>query len=195
MNRISNISSFIIAGGKSKRFGEDKSLFQFKGKPLIEYVINTLKDVFEDTGIIADEGDKFSYLKLPTYPDIIPGLGPIGGLLTALKHSQNERVFVVACDMPYLNADLIRYMTSLPPDYDVIVPFINNFYEALHAIYSINCIDVIERTISSGRRQIISFFGDLNLRRVTEEEISYYTDVEMTFENINYKRDVQQRDW
>jgi molybdopterin-guanine dinucleotide biosynthesis protein A len=194
MNRISSISSFIIAGGKSKRFGEDKSLFRFKGKPLIEYVIHTLKDVFDEIGIIADEGDKFSYLKLPIYPDIIPGLGPIGGLLTALKHSQTERVFVVACDMPNLNADLIRYMASLPPDYDVIVPFINNFYEALHAIYSINCIDVIERTISSGRRQIISFFGDINLRGVTEEEISFYTDVDTIFENINYKRDVQHGD-
>jgi molybdopterin-guanine dinucleotide biosynthesis protein A len=85
-------------------------------------------------------------------------------------------------------------MASLPPYYDVIVPFINNFYEALHAIYSINCIDVIERTISSGLRQIISFFGDVNLRRVTEEEISYYTDVDLTFENINYKRDVQYGD-
>jgi molybdopterin-guanine dinucleotide biosynthesis protein A len=191
MNRIKHISSFIIAGGKSSRFGEDKSLYRFRGKPLIEHVTDTLKDIFQDIGIIANDGEKFSYLKLPTYPDIIPDLGPIGGLLTALKQSKTEKTFIIPCDMPNLNADLIRYMVSLSDDYDIIVPFANDFYEALHAIYSIKCIDIVERTISAGRRQIISFFDEVNLRRVTDDEILYYTDLDTTFENINYKDDVQ----
>lgn len=190
MERITHISSFIIAGGKSSRFGEDKSLYRFKGKPLIEHVADTLKDIFHDIGIIANEGEKFSYLKLPTYPDIIPGLGPIGGLLTALKQSKTENTFILPCDMPNLNADLIRYMASLSDDYDIIVPFANDFYEALHAIYSVRCIDVIERTVAAGRRQIISFFDEVNLRRVYEDEIRFYTDPETAFANINYKDDV-----
>jgi molybdopterin-guanine dinucleotide biosynthesis protein A len=194
MERIANISSSIIAGGKSSRFGQDKTLYPFQGKPLIEHVVDIMGEIFEEVCIISSDSAKFEYLNLPIYADIIPDLGPIGGIYTALMHLKGERTFIVPCDMPYLNADLIRYMASLTVQYDVVVPFVNGFFEALHAIYSINCLKPVERMIQNGRRQVIGFFDEVHLRKITEEEISFYADVDKIFENINYPEDTSRYD-
>jgi len=128
---------FIIAGGKSSRFGQDKSLYEFEGKPLIMHAYDALSKVFSDISIIANDKEKFSIPGVEVYPDIIPDLGPIGGLYTVLSQlKEGERAFIVPCDMPFLDSDLIEYMANIPAMYDVIVPMPEGNYEPLHAIYS-----------------------------------------------------------
>ncbi len=186
----SDISAFIIAGGKSRRFGEDKSLFMFRGKPLIEHVLEAIRPVMGHIAIIGDEAEKFSYLGLPSHPDSIAGIGPLGGVYTALKIADTKRIFVFACDMPGLNTGLIRYMSEIPGNYDAAVPVIDGYYEPLHAVYLKSCIASIERNIREGRRQIISFFKDVTIRDVTEDEISVYANPKLVFRNINFQKDL-----
>ena len=86
---MSKISATILAGGKSKRFGLDKSMYIYKGKPLIEYVIDIVKTAIEDISIIADNGDRFEYLGFPVLPDLVHEIGPLGGIYTALSPLAN----------------------------------------------------------------------------------------------------------
>lgn len=186
-----DISAFIIAGGQSRRFGDDKSLFMFRGRPLIEYVVDAIQPAIDRIAIIGDNSGKFTYLGLPAHDDIISGIGPLGGLYTALKIAETEKIFVFACDMPGLNTGLIRYMSALDiGNHDAIVPLTDGFYEPLHAVYSRKCIDTVEKRINEGTRQIVSLIKEFTIREVTEKEISTYADPKMIFRNINFKKDI-----
>ena len=186
-----NISAYIMAGGKSKRFGKDKLIYNYKGKPLIEHVIDVLKPIFKKVYIITNDNEKLSYLNLPIYSDIIQGLGPMGGILTALSYSETELVFCFAGDTPNINSDFIRYMISISDQHDIIVPHFEKYYEALHAIYRKSCIPVIKDYISRGNYKIIDMYSEVDTRLVEKDEIVKYSDVYMLFKNINYIDDLE----
>ena len=191
MENQTRTRAFIIAGGKSSRFGEDKTLFAYEGKPLIEHVLDAVREQFNDITIIASNGDKFSYLGLPILPDAVEGYGPTGAVYTALKAcGENERAFVFPSDTPDLNPDLIEYMRDIAPVYDVIVPWFDSHYQPLHAIYSTSCLPSFEAMIAKGERQLIAFYNDVELRIVNDEEILYFDDPQLIFRNVNYKEDL-----
>lgn len=185
-----DITAFIIAGGKSTRFGQDKLIFKIDGIPLLERVTSILKKIFSNIIIIGNEPEKFAYLGLETHPDMIRGIGPIAGIYTALMISKTEKIFCVAGDLPFLNADLIDYMISVSDDFDVTVPVINEYYEALHAIYSKNCIEYIKANMDKGMNQIIKFYENCLLRKVEESEIKKFADPALVFKNINSLQDL-----
>lgn len=184
------ISAFIIAGGKSKRFGQDKSMYLFEDKPLIRHVFDALAPVFPKISIIADDTDKYNFPDVKAYPDIIPALGPIGGIYTALHYADKGKIFICACDMPFLNSDFIEYMISVSHNCHITVPVVNNYYEPLHTVYSADCLELIKKIIDSGDRKVISLFDMIEVRKVSEEEISYYDDPFKMFRNINYMEDI-----
>jgi molybdopterin-guanine dinucleotide biosynthesis protein A len=188
-----NIKCCIIAGGKSGRFGSDKSLHEFNGKKMISHTYDAVKKLFDEIYIIASEGEKFSFLDAKIIPDIIPGLGPIGGIYTALEKiaaSPAERVFIFPCDMPFLCTEFIEYMTTIPGIYDIIIPEVNGLYQPLHAIYSKSCMNNIKRNIELEDYRMSGFYEGLNIRTVNEEEIGFYDDPFRMFRNINFKEDI-----
>ncbi len=183
-------TAFIIAGGRSSRFGEDKALFPYAGRTLIEHVIETIRPAIGRIAIVADIDGRYDFPGVPCFGDIVPGYGPLGGLHTALHRSETERAFLFACDMPGLDVHLIRYMSSISQGFDVTVPFCGGEYEPLHALYSKKCIGHVEKCLENNRRRIISFFGDVSLRNVTEEEIRRFVDPNRAFRNINFRHDI-----
>lgn len=180
----------IIAGGKSGRFGNDKSVFVHEGRPLISHVLDVIKSVFDEVVIIANDSEKFSFLGLDVIPDIIPGLGPIGGIYTALEKINCPRVFILPCDMPFLNTEFIRYMSRIPDLYDVIVPKSGGHFQPLHAIYSKKCLPNIKKKIDEKIFKTNSIYSELNIRTVGEDEISFYADPFLIFKNINFRSDL-----
>ncbi len=189
---VENIKCCIIAGGTSGRFGSDKSLHVFNGKPMIQHTYDAVKPVFNEVYIIAPGGEKFSFLDAVIIPDIIPALGPIGGIYTAVESLDLERVFVFPCDMPFLNTDFIRYMTEIPDYYDIVVPELNGRFQPLHAIYSKKCAEGIKRNIERKDYRMSGFYEGYNIRAVNEEEIEFYDDPFTMFKNINFKADLPQ---
>ncbi|MCP4131001.1 MAG: molybdenum cofactor guanylyltransferase [bacterium] len=186
------VPAYIIAGGKSKRFGTDKSLHDYEGKPLIQHIFDAVNPVFDNIYISANDGEKYSFLGVETVPDIVPDLGPIGGLYSVLCHAKEngaDSAFVVPCDMPNLNADLIEYMLSIPMEYDLIIPVLGSYYEPLHAIYSIKCLDPLKELIDNNKRKIIELVDKVEIRPVGEGEIEFYDDPMFIFRNINYQED------
>ncbi len=183
------ISAFIIAGGKGRRFGGDKALFRYRGRPLIEHVIGAVRPVISSIAIVADDAERFGYLGLPCYPDAITGAGAFGGVYTALLRSETERAFVAACDMPWIDTELVRFIVSASEGHDVTIPCIRGEWEPLHAVYAKTCTEKMRKSLESGRRRIISFFDSVSVRTVTEEEIRRFGDPDRIFRNINYLED------
>jgi len=189
---VPDISAYILAGGKSSRFGENKALYNYEGKPLVQRIVDTVSSVLPRIGIIANQPELYEFLGLPIHTDIIPGLGPIGGIYTALKNSTTQHVFITACDMPDISPRLIEYMISVADNHDVTIPFIEDFYEPLHAIYSRSCIDTINKMIARDERRIHTFLTleTITTRKILHDEISRIADPSVVFRNINFKADL-----
>ena len=124
-------------------------------------------------------------------PDIIPGLGPIGGIYTAVEKLAVERIFILPCDMPFINSEFIKYMLEIPDIYDIVVPEFNGHYQPLHAIYSKRCSTAIKRNIDAGDYRMSGFFEGHSIRTVGEDEIGFYDDPFSMFRNINFREDIE----
>jgi molybdopterin-guanine dinucleotide biosynthesis protein A len=188
---IDTIDAYIIAGGKSIRFKRDKSLYEFNGKQLIKHVVDAISPLFKTVSIISNDTEKFSFLDLNTMPDIIPDLGPIGGIYTALTISAGKSIFVFACDTPFINKEFVEYMTSKIEGFDVVIPSISDRFEPLHAIYSSSCLPNISQLIDRGDRKIINFFDSMRLLKITEEEVRKFDPELKLFQNINFFEDIE----
>ncbi len=188
---LNNMTGVILAGGKSLRYGRDKAFELFNGLPLIERVINVMQKVFNEVIIIANNPDKYSCLGLKIYEDIIKGIGPIAGILTGIIKMTGKAGFFVACDMPFLNPSLIRYMISIKNGFDIVVPRIGGNIEPLHAIYTKNCLPFIKKSISKNKLNIRSFFESLSIRYVEKNEIERYDPGLEFLININKQEDLR----
>src|SRR3954466_13707327 len=112
-------SAAILAGGRATRFsGRDKWALVVEGQTILERQLAELTRVTEDILIVVAPGGGANARAVPaangvtrrTITDIVPGCGPLGGIHAALAEARGEVVFVVACDMPYLNAAFIAYL-------------------------------------------------------------------------------------
>ena len=180
-----DVSGVILAGGKSSRYGKNKALVKINDIPLIERVIRVMRSVFQHSILITNTPDEYAYLKLPMHEDLIRGLGPLGGIFTALTVMPNDAGFFVACDMPFLNQELIRHMVEIRDDFDAVVPRISGKMQTLHALYSKGCIPAIRRLIDSQKYQVIRVFYEVSVRYVEEEEIRGLDPELRSFFNMN----------
>jgi molybdopterin-guanine dinucleotide biosynthesis protein A len=173
--------------------GTNKALLRARpdGPTVVEEVVARLTDAgVHPNLLVTNTPHKYTFLNLPVVPDDIPGAGPLGGILTALHHSSSERVLVVACDMPLLNPHLIRYMLSLPGDYDALVPRWTNeagdvAIETLHAIYSRRCTEAIYKRIAAGRLKLHELLQDVAVRYLHDAELRRYDPHLQSFRNVN----------
>ncbi len=182
---IRDVTGVVLAGGKSSRFGINKALIEINGSRLIDRVTGLLSPIFKRTILITNSPQEYSYLGLPIYEDLIRGLGPIGGILTGLENIHDEAGFFIACDMPFVNEDLIRYMVSVRSGFDAVVPKIDWKMEPLHALYTKGCLPVIKGLIASGIYQTIKSFDKVNVRYVDEAEIRANDPQMRSFLNVN----------
>ncbi|SPD73227.1 Molybdenum cofactor guanylyltransferase [uncultured Desulfobacterium sp.] len=186
-----DISGVILAGGKSSRYGRNKALEKIDGISLIERVAGVMGSVFEHLIIITNTPDEYAFLNIPMHGDFIRGLGPIGGIYTGLSVIHNTSGFFVACDMPLLNQDLIRYMTNKRAGFDVVVPRINGMIETLHAVYAKGCIPAVKRLIASKEYQTIRMFSELSVCYVERDEIRRFDPGLESFVNINRPQELR----
>jgi molybdopterin-guanine dinucleotide biosynthesis protein A len=183
--KIKGVTGVVLAGGRSRRYGKNKALVKVEGVPLIERALHAMGSIFDHVIIITNTPDAYAYLNIPMFPDIIKGLGPLGGIYTGLKAIPDPAGFFVACDMPFLNTDLIRHLAAIRDDFDVVVPRISGWIEALHGLYAKRCGGSIERLIHSGTYQIFQFFSAVSVRFVDEDEVRRFDADLKSFLNIN----------
>lgn len=189
-----NYSIVIQAGGQSTRMGKDKGLLQFGKFKMVEYILHQISGMGEKNFIVSNQPEEYQKFGLPVYPDIYQNIGALGGFHTIFSFLERDYAVVLACDMPFVNRDLINYLISLTKDFDIVVPRLtqNEFVEPFRAVYSKKCLYAVERAIARGNRKVISFFDDLRVRYVEKNEIHIYDADERSFFNVNTPADLQQ---
>lgn len=181
----SGVTVAVMAGGKSSRMGRDKSFVLFDGRPLIEVVLDAVRGMGDELLLITNQPADYAHLGLPMVGDIFPDHGPLGGIHTAVTAASHPHTLVVACDMPWLNRDLLGHLLSLRHEADVVVPRWQRFPEPLHAVYSKACLPAIEAKLAQKRLKITGFFGQVSVRFVAREEIVRFDADGRSFANVN----------
>ncbi len=186
------VSVVVLAGGKSSRMGTDKAFVPLLGRPLIEEVLARVAGLGVETLIVTNRPEAYRALGLPLIADVIPDQGALGGIYTAIHAAHSPYALVVACDMPFLNRDLLAYLISLRAGYDVVVPRLGGVAEPLHALYSKNCLEPIRCSLESGVRKIIAFFPQVRVRYLDEDEIDRFDPAHLSFINVNTPAELAQ---
>ncbi len=188
---LEGVTGVVLAGGKSTRYGTNKAFAEVHGVPLIERTIRVMGSVFRRLLLVTNTPSEYAYLDLPMVEDLIKGLGPVGGIYTGLEVIEDEAGFFVACDMPFLREDFLRYMVGLKGVYDAVVPRVGWMVEPLHALYAKNCLPAIRESIHSQEYQTLKFFQKINVRYIEEEEIRSIDPDLRSFLNINRPEDLK----
>ncbi|MEA3459109.1 MAG: molybdenum cofactor guanylyltransferase [Chloroflexota bacterium] len=185
------ITAIILAGGRSHRLGLDKALLRLDGETLLEAAVKKVATLSDEV-IVAVSGP-LPY-RLPgahLVTDIHPGCGPLGGIHAGLAAASNFYSLVVACDMPFLNIELLRYMVEIAPGNDVVMPRLGTYLEPLHAIYSKDCLKPIERRIEAENFKVSDFLSEVRVRYLEREDIERFDPEHLSFFNINTMEDLE----
>ncbi len=186
-------TAIILAGGMARRMGNgcDKAFLNIGGKPIIHRQLDILKRIFKTIIIVTNSPDRYKYFKdIKLVCDVVRKKGPLGGIYSGLLASNSFYNFVVACDIPFINAELIKQMITLKDGFDIVVPRIKNRYEALFAIYSKNCIEPICKAMKKDKLKVSELFGSVRVREFADCEIAKFGDSGLLFMNVNTKEDV-----
>jgi molybdopterin-guanine dinucleotide biosynthesis protein A len=182
----------ILAGGKSSRMGVDKSFVPLLGQPMIERVLARVSNLGQhETILVTNRPDDYSHLSLPMYTDVIPEKGSLGGIYSAITYSQNDYTLALACDMPFVNPELLRYMLTLCAEFDIIVPRVDGYPQGLHAIYRKTCLGPIGEQLEADRLKVIGFYDSVRVRYLDEPEYLPLDPQKLSFQNINTPQELE----
>lgn len=185
-----HITGIILAGGKSRRMGIEKGLAELKGKPLIEYAIDLMRQL---AGTILISANSKAYYAYPfeVVPDVVPHSGPMGGIYSCLQKSKTEINLVVSCDTPFIKPQLYDYLLDQGKDHACVVPWHGeDLYEPLCAVYHKSLLDDFRRFIEAGNFKIPDLFEEVDFLPVKMgRHLSFYHD--HLFFNINRQQDLK----
>jgi molybdopterin-guanine dinucleotide biosynthesis protein A len=178
----------VQAGGESTRMGQDKALIPFLGKPLIQRVFERVAKLADEVLITTNHPESFAFLNTPLIPDLLPGRGALGGLYTALSAASHPIVGVVACDMPFVNTELLKVLQEqlLESGCDAVVPHSPGGMEPFHAIYRREpCLPLVKSSLEAGLRRVDSWFSEARILYLAYEEVLKLDPLQVAFMNVN----------
>ncbi len=195
------LSAAILAGGRATRYdGRDKGALIVDGRSIRERQIAELSTIAGEIFLVGlprrSEGAKAGGDNTPGglrhISDRIPGGGPLGGLYSALVEATGDVTIVVACDMPFLSAPLLRHLAACTRDADAAVPRTSGGYHPLCAAYTRACVEPAARRLADGRLKMTDLFDDVRVRAVADEELAAFGDVARLLANVNSPDDYRE---
>lgn len=159
----SDISGFILAGGKSSRMGTDKALLVFQEEPLLKHMIKLIEP-FCDKIAISGQNSDYSFFCVEMIPDLYSDCGPIAGIYSSLHHSVTNWNLLVSVDVPFVNEELFLFLISNIGESDCIVPEHSSGVEPLIGLYHRRTLPVINEMITSGDFKLTNLISKLNTR-------------------------------
>jgi molybdopterin-guanine dinucleotide biosynthesis protein A len=191
---LNNILGVVLAGGKSQRFGEDKSQVKLQNKLLIDYILTEIEDEFNEILIIANEKINFNESqKISVTKDFKSGLGPLGGVLTAMKWIKDNNknyqwISTFPSDTPFFTKKELKYFYKKIKINKSKLFFIKseNTRHNIFGLWSLELMSQLETDISKGERKVEVWANSIGVNTVN---INYKKND--PFFNINTKEDLK----
>jgi molybdenum cofactor guanylyltransferase len=184
-NKYNDITGAILAGGKNDRMRSNKAMLMFEGKTFIQRLAEICISIFKSTIIISYVGKIYSSLGLEVYPDIFKDCGPLGGIHSALTKSNSNYIFVISCDLPLIQPEIIKHLISYCKENEqIILPSYKETIQPLCGIYKRDLIPLLENYLSAGKRKVFDLLNNLNPIIVPFDSYGF-GNVHNPFESIN----------
>ncbi len=182
------VTGVVLAGGKSSRFGQDKGLYPYNGKPMVLHALEILAPVCSKLMISTNDPLSYEGFGYECIEDLSPNAGPLAGIQSALAHAPTEVVAIISCDTPHIPSALYSRLIQSIRNYDIVMPVHGGFIETMTAVYAKKCLPGIEAAIRSKRFRILDAIEPMDsLFLEIEHECFYRPGI---FHNINYKKDI-----
>jgi len=189
-----HVSGVLLAGGKSKRMGQDKKFIEYRGRSLLDIALERLRNVANEVVLVTAEPEDLGVDNVISAHDISPGMGPLMGIYSGLSNITNQSAIVNPVDTPNVTEELLQYMIQISSGFDVLMPRWENKLEPLIAVYSKNVLPVIKRFIEEGVKPAPHLLADkgsgLKVRILEESEILEFGEPDRLFQNINSPKDL-----
>lgn len=186
MPNSQNITAYVLCGGKSVRMQTEKGLVLYKGKSFIQWIIDAIMPVTSDIILVTSNSD-YSHMGLPMIEDIFKNKGPVGGIYTALRHSKTERNLILSCDIPKINADLLRELIDQSKQKDASITFLsdgkNDF--PLIGVYKKEALKTLAEAISSDKLKLCPL-----VNMISHQKIIINSEQKSFVQNINSKAEL-----
>jgi len=186
------MDALILAGGENKRIPLIKGFLEIRNRKIIETNIELLKSIFPRVILSVNHPELYFYLGLPMIGDVVDSRGPMTGILSVFMNTESDNLFVTACDMPYINAILIKYMVEKYNDkFEALIPLYDGKPQPLFGIYAKRISELMEQRIKAGKKSLLDFLKTINVRYINEEEVRSIDPEGRSFVNINTFKDYQ----
>jgi molybdopterin-guanine dinucleotide biosynthesis protein A len=180
------VTGVVQAGGRSTRMGgEPKALIELGGRRIVERAVAALTPVVDEVLVVTNTPDLYAFLGLPMVGDVFPDHGSLGGIYSGLKAAPGDAAFTVACDMPFLRADVARLVVARAAEADVVIPRVGEQLETMHAVYAKACLPHIEERLRAKRLKIVGFFEAVRVLEIPEADVRALADPDVVFMNEN----------
>lgn len=180
-----DVSGIILAGGHSRRLGMDKAFLPWEGRTLIEHVMETLRPVVDEVLVVVKDVRRFRHLDGTIVADRVPDAHALGGLYTGLRLARHARCFVCACDAPFLNPRLIRFLAEQAPQDDLVIPQTARGLQPLHAVYAKTVLPVIEEQLRIRQWDLKALVPRVRAHIVSAERLCQCDPEDRSFFNLN----------
>ena len=190
---LNNILGVVLAGGKSQRFGQDKSQVKLQNKLLIDYILEEIVDEFKEILIVANEQIKFMQSQnISVIKDFKSGVGPLGGVLTAMKwikknNKHYQWISTFPSDTPFFTKKELKYFYKKIEINESKLFFIKskNKRHNIFGLWSVSLIEKLEADIMKGERKVEIWADSIGVKTVNID----YKKPDPFF-NINTKEDL-----
>ncbi len=180
-----NISAIILAGGKSSRMKYSKEFIKIGDEFLVHNQIKELQPLFDEIIIVSDNKDHYKNFDVKVVCDVLKGKSPIIGLHSGLLNSTNEYNYCIACDMPYINIEFIKFLINKINNHDSYVSKYHGYIEPFNAIYSKNLVPVIEELVFKNEFGFQNMVKRIKTYYIEENELLSFLNKTDLFKNIN----------
>ncbi|WP_339866966.1 molybdenum cofactor guanylyltransferase [uncultured Algoriphagus sp.] len=186
MKNSANISAYVLCGGKSTRMQSEKGLVLYKGKPFIRWIIEAIMPITPNIILVTSNGD-YTLVGLPMIEDTYPDKGPVGGIFTALNHTDTEQNLILSCDVPKITTSLLAKLTTESKQKDALITFLSddkNDYPLI-GVYKKKALKTFSDAISAEKLKLCPL---VNL--ISHHKIIINTDEKSLVKNVNSKAEL-----
>ena len=187
------VTGVLLAGGKSRRMGEDKRFLVLGEQTLLERGLAVLRSMFQDVLVVIAQDSPPLHVDARVVQDLVPDCGSLGGLYTGLTQATTPCIFVVACDMPFLNQAVIAQFIRRGAVGDIVMAKLDGRLHPMHAVYGKRCLPALEQMIQARQLKIqeVVLQPSLRVEYVTERDLSSVDPSGRSFCNVNTLADLE----
>ncbi len=187
------VSGVLLAGGKSRRMGEDKRYLAVGEQTLLERGLEVLQSIFQEVLVVIAQDSPPLRIDARVVRDLVPDCGSLGGLYSGLMQATTPYIFVAACDMPFLNQAVIAQFTSRRATADIVIAKLDGRLHPMHALFSKRCVPALEQMIRARQLKIQEIVSQSSLRvgHVTEADLRTIDPSGHSFYNVNTMADLE----